>query len=165
MGSSSLKNFFFPELNRKFFLRIVLIASFCYLIFGHLLIPLHIQGTSMEPTYHDRSFAFCWRLSYLFEQPHRNDIVAVRFAGTKIMLLKRVVAVAGETLEFRGGTLYVNGKAVKEPYVKYRSDWELAPRVIQPDHLYVVGDNRGTEISRHQFGEVHIKRIAGGIIP
>lgn len=165
MASSPLKKFLFPKLNRKFFLRVTLLIAASYIIFGHLLIPLHVKGVSMEPTYHDNSFAFCWRLSYLFSEPRRPDIVAVRFAGRKVMLMKRVVATAGETVEFRSGTLFVNGKAVYEPYIIYNSDWELAPRTVRKNHVYVVGDNRGTDISRHKFGEVHRNRIAGGIIP
>ncbi|BHH82484.1 hypothetical protein LA52FAK_07730 [Desulforhopalus sp. 52FAK] len=119
----------------------------------------------MEPTYHDRSFAFCWRLSYLLSSPKRFDIVGVRFAGKKVMLMKRIVAHAGETVEFRQGVLYVDGNAMDEPYVKYRTDWELPPRTIRDNHVYVVGDNRGTSIERHQFGEIRLNRIVGGIVP
>lgn len=81
------------------------------------------------------------------------------------MLLKRIVALAGETVEFRKGLLYVNGNLLEEPYVQYRSDWQLPPRTIAPGHLYVVGDNRGTSMARHQFGEVNINRIVGGVLP
>ena len=81
------------------------------------------------------------------------------------MLMKRIVAYGGETVEFRKGILYVDGKAMDEPYVKYRTDWELPPRTIRNNHVYVVGDNRGTSIDRHQFGEINLSRIVGGIVP
>lgn len=165
MSTSPIRQFFLPSFNKKFFLRVGLTALSCYIIFGHLLIPLKIQGVSMEPTYHDRSFAFCWRLQYAFSPPQPFDIVAVRYAGRKVMLMKRVVAVAGETVEFRNGRLYVDGVEIDEPYVKNRENWQLPPRKVRPSHVYVVGDNRGTPISRHKFGEVHIQRIAGGIVP
>jgi len=119
----------------------------------------------MEPTYQNNSFAFCWRLSYLFSYPKRFDIVGVRFAGRNVMLMKRIVAHGGETVEFRKGFLYVNDKLIDEPYVKYRNNWELPQRTVRPGHVYVVGDNRGTSISRHQFGEVRLNRIVGTIIP
>jgi signal peptidase I len=119
----------------------------------------------MEPTYHDHSFAFCLRLKYLINPPQRFDVVGVRFAGNKVMLMKRIVALEGESLEFRGGLLYVNGTILDEPYVQYRSDWDLPPRTVSPGHVYVVGDNRGTSMARHQFGEVNSKRIVGGIVP
>lgn len=80
-------------------------------------------------------------------------------------MLKRIVALAGETVEFQKGLLYVNGNLLEEPYVQYRSDWQLPPRTIASGHLYVVGDNRGTSMARHQFGEVNINRIVGGVLP
>lgn len=119
----------------------------------------------MEPTYHDGSFAFCWRLKYLFSSPEHFDVVTVRFSGRKVMLLKRVVAVEGETVEFRGGGLYVNGEFVEEPYVKNRAGWDLSPRNVAPGHVYVVGDNRGTKMDAHRFGEVKNIRIVGGVLP
>ncbi len=81
------------------------------------------------------------------------------------MLLKRIVALEKQTVEFRKGLLYVDGNVIEEPYVRFRSDWELPPRVIAPGHVYVVGDNRGTSMARHQFGAIEINRIVGGILP
>ena len=118
----------------------------------------------MEPAYKDGSFAFCWRLQYLFSPPQRSDIVTVRFSGRRVMLLKRIVALPGDTVEFREGFLYRNGKRIEEPYVQHRSSWNLAPRKIEPDHVYVVGDNRGTVIARHRFGQVKVDRIVGGVL-
>lgn len=165
MSSSPIRRFFFPTLNKRYFIRLLFIALACYLIFGHLLIPLRIQGFSMDPAYRNNSFAFCWRLQYLVYPPERFDVVAVQFSGRRVMLLKRVVALPGETVEFRKGFLYVNGDVITEPYVHHRSDWELPPRTVAPDHIYVVGDNRGTSMARHQFGEVNINRIVGGVFP
>ena len=119
----------------------------------------------MEPTYNNDSFAFCWRLKYLIKPPERFDVVGVRFAGNKVVLMKRIVALEGETVEFRRGLLYVNGTELNESYVLYHSDWNLPPRTVSSGHVYVVGDNRGTVMARHKFGEVNIMRIVGGIIP
>ena len=119
----------------------------------------------MEPTYRDGSFAACWRLKYLFASPGRSDIVTVRFAGHRVMLLKRIVALPGETVEFRKGILHLNGVPVDEPYVKHQSSWDLSPRTVEPGHVYVVGDNRGTVMARHRFGQVAVERIVGGVLP
>ncbi len=80
------------------------------------------------------------------------------------MLLKRIVALPGETVAFRKGELYVDGKLVDEPYVLHRSNWELPPRTIAPGHVYVVGDNRGTPMVVHKFGEINMNRIIGGVL-
>ena len=165
MPSNLIRRFFFPTLNKRYLIRLSLLVLVCYVIFGHLIIPLRIQGMSMEPTYHDRSFAFCWRLQYVFSAPKRFDVVTIRFSGKRVMLLKRIVALEGETVEFRKGLLYLNGDIIDEPYVRYPSDWQLPPRTIAPGHVYVVGDNRGTSMARHQFGEVNMNRIVGGVFP
>lgn len=81
------------------------------------------------------------------------------------MLLKRIVALEGETVEFRKGLLYVNGSVISEPYVQFSSDWDLPPREVAPGHVYVVGDNRGTSMDRHRFGEIDMTRIVGGVFP
>jgi len=119
----------------------------------------------MEPTYDDGSFALCWRLQYLFSLPKRGDVVTVRFSGKNVLLLKRIVGLAGDTVSFQTGQLFINQKPVSEPYVINNSKWQLAERIVKPDHVYVVGDNRGTSMQRHKFGQVKSKRIIGGVIP
>jgi signal peptidase I len=115
----------------------------------------------MEPTYHDRSFNFCWRPGYAFSEPKRADVVLIRFAGHKVMLLKRVVASAGETVEFRDGRLFVDGRILSEPYVSFPCDWNMPPRRVEEGHVYVVGDNRSMSIERHYFGQAARNRIMG----
>lgn len=163
--SDKIRKFLFPSLNRKYLTRLIFLCLSCYLLFSYLLIPLRIQGHSMEPTYRNGSYAFCWRPQYFFSQIERFDVVTVRFTGKNIMLLKRVIALSGDILEFRQGILYINGKQIQEPYVHHRTPWNLAPRKIKPGHVYVVGDNRGTSMSRHRFGQVQMNRIIGGVIP
>ncbi len=165
MSQSPLRKFFLPRLTKAFLLRILLLSVSCLLIFTYLLIPLRIQGQSMEPTYKDGSFAFCWRLQYLFSEPARSDVVTLRYAGRKVMLLKRIIALAGDTVAFQKGLLYVNGEHIPEPYVRYPSTWDLPERAVKPGHIYVVGDNRNTTMSRHRFGQVAENRIIGGVIP
>ena len=77
------------------------------------------------------------------------------------MLLKRVVALEGEQVEFRHGKLLVEGKAIDEPYVRYPSDWNLSQRRVEKDCVYVVGDNRSMSVENHYFGQVSVERIMG----
>ena len=159
-----VRQFLLPNLTRAFFLRMLVVAATATLLFSQVFIPLRIQGQSMEPTYHDGGFNFCWRWRYLFSQPAHGDVVVIRFAGPRVMLLKRIVALAGETVEFRQGALFVNGRKVEEPYVKTASDWQLPSRRVEPGKVYVVGDNRGVSVNRHHFGQVHQQRIIGGLV-
>lgn len=156
-----VRQFLFPSITLKFLIRALCIGAFAYLFFGYVCTPFRIKGSSMEPTYHDRGFNFCWRLSYLLSRPKRHDVVAVRFAGNRVMLLKRVVALEGEQVEFKEGRLFVSGKEIAEPYVRYPCRWNLAPRQVEANSVYVVGDNRNMPIEHHYFGQASLKRILG----
>ncbi|HMK77230.1 MAG TPA: signal peptidase I [Thermodesulfobacteriota bacterium] len=156
-----IRQFFFPSITPKFVIRVSSVALSAYLFFGYLCIPFSIRGTSMEPTYHDGGVNFCWRLRYLFSEPIRHDVVAVRFAGSKVMLLKRVIALEGEQVEFRNGKLFVDGRGIEEPYVRYPCAWNLSHRQVEKDCIYVVGDNRSMPIDDHHFGQASKSRIVG----
>jgi len=164
MIADPLRRFLLPNPTRGFFLRLLIVVLTAVLLFTQVLIPLRIEGRSMEPTYRDGGFNFCWRGRYLFSEPRHGDVVVIRFAGRGVMLLKRVVALAGETVEFRDGVLVVDGRAIEEPYVQTASDWRLAPRRVEPGKVYVVGDNRAVPMNQHSFGQVERQRIIGGIL-
>ena len=115
----------------------------------------------MEPAYKNGGLNFIWRFSYIFSGPERGDVVGVRFAGKRVMLLKRIVAHEGEEVAFRKGSLLINGKEADEPYLKYRGNWKLPPRRVKKGNVYVVGDNRGVPMRNHTFGQTPKKRILG----
>jgi len=158
---SRIRRFFFPSLTPRFLIRVCFVAVFAYLFFGHVLLPIRIQGTSMEPTYRNGGINFCWKLRYLFSKPERHDVVAVRFAGNRVMLLKRVVALEGEQIEFRDGKLFVDGEEIPEPYVVYPCTWNLPPRRVEKGSVYVVGDIRNMPLEHHYFGQTTLKRVIG----
>ena len=159
--NNKIRQFFFPSLTPKFLIRAFSVALLAYLFFGYLCIPFTIQGISMEPTYRNGGINFCWRLHTLFSEPKRYDVVKVRFAGSKVMLLKRVVAREGEQVEFRDGGLFIDGKKIEEPYVRYPCHWNLPPRRVEKDCVYVVGDNRSMPIENHYFGQASKSRVMG----
>jgi signal peptidase I len=156
------KRFLLPSLTPAYVLRLLGVTLVAFLFFRQICLPMWIDGKSMEPTYSDGSFLFCWRpASWFGRKPDRGDVVVIRFAGVRVMMLKRVVAVAGETVEFRGGKLLVNGETIAEPYLRFPCDWELPVRIVEPGNVYVVGDNRGVPIDTHHFGQTPVNRIVG----
>jgi signal peptidase I len=160
-ANNKIRQFFFPSLTTKFLIRIFLVALFAYLFFGYLCIPFTIHGISMEPTYRNGGVNFCWRLKIFFSEPKKFDVVTVRFAGSRVMLLKRMVAREGEQVEFRDGRLFIDGQKIEEPYVRYPCNWNLPPRRVEKDCVYVVGDNRSMPLENHHFGQTSKKRIIG----
>jgi signal peptidase I len=160
--SEAAWGFFVPRIDRRFLLRLTVLAAAAWGFFGGICRPMRIQGASMEPAWHDGGVTFCWRPRFWFRAPRRGDVVMIRFAGERVMLLKRVVALGGETVAFQGGTLLVDGKPLDEPYVRRPCAWDMPPRAVGAGKLYVVGDNREMLLELHQFGEVHPGRIVGG---
>ena len=156
-----LKQFFSPKVTKQYLFRILLVAVLAYIFFSFICLPFRISGHSMNPTYQNGQFILCFRLRYILSKPERHDVVAIRLAGKKVVLLKRVVALEGETVEINNGILLVNQSKVDEPYVSRPSDWNLAPRRVDPGHVYVIGDNRSVPIDVHQFGQTPLNRIIG----
>ncbi|MBM4277128.1 MAG: signal peptidase I [Deltaproteobacteria bacterium] len=159
--NKGIRQFLFPSLTHSFLIRAGCVALLAYLVFGHLLIPFRIKGHSMEPAYQNGEFNFCWRFRHLFSKPKRGDVVVIRFTGQRVMLLKRVVALEGEVVEFRDGRLFINGKKLDEPYIHKPYDWNLSPRQVESDSVYVVGDNRSGPMQNHFFGQASLSRILG----
>ncbi|MBI3986749.1 MAG: signal peptidase I [Lentisphaerae bacterium] len=154
----------FPVFRTKWW-RLAAVALGAYLFFGHVCLPLWIRGSSMEPTYRSRGLTFCWRPSCWFGAGlKRGDVVAVRLAGLRVMYLKRIVAFEGETVEFRDGRLWLDGKRLDEPYVKYPCSWNLEPRRVEPGNVYVVGDNRSVPMENHAFGQTNRRRVMGRVL-
>ena len=117
----------------------------------------------MEPTFRNNTFTLSFRLRYILKKPQRGDIVTIAWFGRR-ELLKRVVAVAGDTVEFRNGVLVINGEEQNEPYVKLPCSWSRAPVTVRDGYCFAVGDNRSQDMPEHVFGEIKLERITGGVL-
>ena len=147
---------------RNTFVRAIILAVFCIILFRFFFIPIRIYGKSMEPAYHDGSIDFINTLYYKFHNLKRGDVVAVGIgSGHGYMYLKRVAGLPGEKLSFKDGMLIINGRVVSEPYVKYKYDWNMPEVPIGKDEYFVVGDNRSGPISEHAKGRVYKNKIMG----
>jgi signal peptidase I len=152
----------------------VVVATFGFTTVG-------IDGDSMAPTLHDGERAWVpryetwWRRLGVGEW-REGDIVYFRAPGAAPrtwleratggpFLIKRIVAVAGQTVELRRGRLWIDGVATTEHYlagvpvtVSSRS-----PERVPDDHVFVIGDNRAPLASRDSrvFGPVPLGQVAG----
>lgn len=156
-----LRRFLLPTPNRAFFVRVAILALGVAGICRYVAQPVIVDGKSMEPTYAEHGVNLCLLRAYRDRLPERGDVVALRWGGAKWLLLKRVIAFEGETVEFRDGTCYVDGSPLEEPYVRFPCDWTIPPRTIRPGHIYVMGDNRSVPASVHVGGEISAARLAG----
>jgi signal peptidase I len=149
---------------RNTLLRILLLVSACFVTFRFVLLPIHVEGGSMLPTYRDHRVNFVNLLAYQFSEPKRGDVVTIKLAGRSVMFMKRIIALPGETIAFHRGHAVINGQLLEEPYVKNSCDWEIPSRTLGADEYYFVGDNRSMPEYDHTKGVAQRARIAGKVL-
>jgi signal peptidase I len=107
-----------------------------------------------------------WRLPML-KKIHRRDIVVFRYPkDTTEVYLKRVAAVGGDRVEIRDGVVYINSRAVAEPYALHRGSIysryeQMASIVVPKGKLFVLGDNRDNSSDSREWGYVPIENVIG----
>ncbi len=146
---------------RRTLWRIVALVVATVITVKYIVTPVRVTGISMEPTYLNGSVNFIYRLAYLRHPPRRGDVVAIRFSGPHVMLLKRVVGLPGETVSFADGRVCINGTPLPEPYLRYHLDWEFSAGTLGTNEYYVVGDNRSMPPHYHDQGRAQLDHIVG----
>ena len=123
--------------------------------------PFRIPSQSMEPTLRPGDQTLVDKLSG--DRPDRGDLVAFHAPRTGEILLKRVVAVGGDTVGLEDGVLVVDGRQVREPYAdpKAIDSVYFGPVKVRPGTMFVMGDNRANSDDSRDFGAVPTDRIIG----
>jgi signal peptidase I len=127
--------------------------------------PFSIPSGSMEPTLVQGDRILVARFAYRFGDPKPGDVVVFDPPiARKEEYVKRVVAVAGDTVSVHDGKLYVNGEPMTEPYLK---DANLAGTyeeiTVPKDMVFVMGDNRNNSADSRVFGPVPKSSILGRV--
>ena len=105
-----------------------------------------------------------WRLPVL-KKPQRGEIVVFKYPrDPELRFVKRVVAVGGDKVEIHNGTVFVNSLAVLEPYAVHHGDARspvenMAARVLRPDQLFVLGDNRDNSEDSRFWGPLPLANV------
>jgi len=133
-------------------------------VFGYVLLPIRLQGISMEPTYRNGQINFANRLAYMLREPARGDVVALRMAGPNVVYVKRIVGLPRERIEIAMGVVTINGHPLVEPFVVNKVPWNMGAVTIGPHEYFVIGDNRGMRMEDHDFGRTDRDRIIGKML-
>ena len=140
----------------------VMTAAAAAVLLSAVFLPaVRVTGTSMEPTLMSNQIVLCSKL----KTPKRGDIIALYY--NKKLLLKRVLAVAGDTVDLdESGKVTLNGQVLDEPYVQIPSSGECDiefPYTVKENRWFVMGDNRTVSVdSRYSgFGCVPDENILG----
>ena len=138
------------------------------LLFTFLVRLIGVSGPSMQNTLYtgDRILV----LNSLLCDFQPGDVVVVNAYNAPLdeTLVKRIIAVGGQTvdIDFITGTVYVDGEALDEPYIKeptYTADGVSFPLTLEEDEVFIMGDNRNhsTDSRSIQLGPVKEGYIQG----
>jgi signal peptidase I len=126
--------------------------------------PVKVEGTSMSPLLSDQERIFINKFVYRFEPIGRGDVVVFWYPKDRSKsFIKRVVGLPGETIEIRGGRVYVDGKGLEEPYVpaNYLDGASYPPMQVPVEDYFVMGDHRDSSNDSRMFGPVGRQFIYG----
>ena len=170
-----MKSLFFEALET------LLLGVGAFLILQASVQNFRVQGDSMDPTLVSQQHLLVSKVAYaaapfqgdpgegeaantssLFTHPQRGDIVVFHLADRSTAdLVKRVVGLPGETVEMRGGRVYVDGALLEEPYLTAFDSSNAAPTFVPEGHYYVLGDNRAVSYDSRSLGPISRAHIIG----
>jgi signal peptidase I len=159
------------------------------LLYTAVFATTQVRQSSMQDTLLNGQHLFIEKVSCLFGEPSRGDVIVfienqrqsdywdrVKIfltdvsemfkpieQKTNIRLVKRVIGMPGDTIDIREGVVIRNGEALQEPYVKgktYKREFEL-PVTVPPGKYFVLGDNREISRDSRSFGFIDRSQIEG----
>jgi len=113
----------------------------------------------MYPTLNDHDYVLLNKVSYKIGEPKRFDIIMFTLPDNSV-LIKRVIGLPGEILEYKNNHLYVNGRIVKESFLKEETE-DFETMSIPDGEIFVMGDNRDHSTDSRVFGTLPISHILG----
>ncbi len=121
--------------------------------------PVLVSGSSMYPTLKNNQLLILKKYDRSYK---RFDIVVLDYKDEK--LIKRIIGLPGETVEYNEGILYINGKEVEDEHAPITADFkssELIKGTIPKGYYLVLGDNRDDSIDSRVIGLINEEDIRG----
>ncbi len=152
--------------NKKEWLSYIVIIVTIVLIRTFIATPVIVDGNSMVPNLINNQLLVLYKLNKNYK---RFDIVVIdhKVNGTKEHLVKRVIGLPHEYVEYKDSKLYINKKEVEEKFINVKTaDFSLAKLgflEIPEGYYFVVGDNRGDSSDSRILGLIPENEIKGKI--
>jgi signal peptidase I len=140
----------------------VLLGIAVFALFHVTIGSFKVYGTSMLPTVEEGEYIMVSKAAYFFGQPHRGDIIVFDSPqDSKTDLIKRIIALPGDTVEIRDDKVTVNGTPLAEPYTLEPPHYLVLPEEIPAEHYFVLGDNRNNSSDSHRGWTAPRQNIVG----
>ncbi len=141
----------------------ILEAGVILLIMFFFLWPAKVEGISMSPSVQDGDRVAICRFAAYAELYDRGDLVVFDEQDYDENMIKRVIAVEGDTVYITNGEVYVNGELLVEDYAVGETEGEVY-LVVPENSVFVMGDNREHSTDSRVFGTVSESEIYGRVI-
>jgi len=140
-----------------------------FLVRTFVLAHFVVDGVSMTSTLQDEDRVFVNKLSYRLHDPNRGDVVVLhQLSGTSERdLIKRVVGLPGESVQFQSCQVLIDGRLLEEPYLDPEAMMpgscgrDVGPVLVPDDHVFVMGDNRGGSMDSRDLGVIDGDELVG----
>ena len=102
-----------------------------------------VDGPSMRPTLQSQERLVVNKFIYRFRAPEKGEVLVFRYPRDPSRdFIKRVIATPGDTIEIRGGHVFVNDQLLNEPYILDTTRSEYPKATVPEGTIFVMGDNR-----------------------
>lgn len=143
----------------KEILSYIIIIVVVLLIKHYVITPIKVNGNSMNNTLKNKDIMILDKISYRFQEIERFDIVVIKKGND--YLIKRVIGMPGETVEYKNNKLYINDKNIDEKFIHEKTNDFIMEEKIPDDCYFVVGDNRPVSNDSRYIGVINKKDILG----
>ena len=124
-----------------------------------IIAPIKVNGDSMNETLMNNDIMLLDKISYRFTDIKRFDIVVIK--KDKEYIIKRIIGLPGDVVEYKDNKLYINGKEVEEDFKHDRKTNDYKEEKIKDGYYFVVGDNRDVSLDSRVIGLIKREEILG----
>ena len=146
---------FIKDMSKYIIIVVVMLLLVIFVVTFHQVI-----GPSMTPTVKEGSVVLVNKFIYNIRDIKRNEIIILKH--DEKFMIKRVIGLPGEKIEYKDNILYINGKKVNEKFLKKgikTEDYDTG--VIPKNKYFVLGDNRENSEDGNDYGLISKKDIVG----
>ncbi len=136
---------------------------------GFVAQPFIVEGSSMEPDFHNGEYLLIEKMSYHLRPPSRGDVIVFKYPNNpNVNYIKRIIGLPGETVRVFESQVFVNGKRLVEDYLTpgERTVVSQSPETpyeitLSGDQFFVMGDNRTHSSDSREWGPLGRDFIIG----